>query len=131
MTEIIGKGERAALQILKEIYGDTAEYFIQYKFKDLLQGEWVDTVTERQEKETIDIVVKLPKKTIAIRIQDPHHTGRITEARDTVQRKTLEWNEVAVVDLWFHDCPELWKDVVNDTSKNEVITILKSLGIYP
>lgn len=131
MTEIIGKGERAALEILKEIYGDTAEYFIQYKFKDLLQGEWVDTVTERQEKETIDIVVKLPKKTIAIRIQDPHHTGRITEARDTVQRKTLEWNEVAVVDLWFHDCPELWKDVVNDTSKNEVITILKSLGIYP
>lgn len=131
MTEIIGKGERAALQILKEIYGDTAEYFIQYKFKDLLQGEWVDTVTERQEKETIDIVVKLPKKTIAIRIQDPHHTGRITEARDTVQRKTLEWNEVAVVDLWFHDCPELWKDVVNETSKNEVITILKSLGIYP
>lgn len=131
MTEIIGRGERAALEILKEIYGDTAEYFIQYKFKDLLQGEWVDTVTERQEKETIDIVVKLPKKTIAIRIQDPHHTGRITEARDTVQRKTLEWNEVAVVDLWFHDCPELWKDVVNDTSKNEVITILKSLGIYP
>jgi len=131
MTEIIGRGERAALEILKEIYGDTAEYFIQYKFKDLLKGEWVDTVTERQEKETIDIVVKLPKKTIAIRIQDPHHTGRITEARDTVQRKTLEWNEVAVVDLWFHDCPELWKDVVNDTSKNEVITILKSLGIYP
>lgn len=133
MTEIIGRGEKTALAILKEIYGerDDIEYFTQYKFKDLLKGEWVDTVTERQEKETIDIVVKTPRKTLAVRIQDPHHNGRITEMRDKVQRKTLEWNEVAVVDLWFHESPELFKEKLNDQSRNEVVTILKSLGVYP
>lgn len=131
VAEIIGQGERATLQILKDIYGDSAEYFTQFKFKDLLKGDWIDTVTERQEKETLDIVVKTPKKTMVFRVQDKHHTGRITEARDTVQRKTLEWNDCIVVDLWFHDCPELWKDEVNDASKQEIITILKSQGIYP
>lgn len=131
MTEIIGRGEVAALKILKNIFGDTAEYFTQYKFKDLMKGEFIDTVTERQEKETIDIVVKLPMKTLAVRIQDKHHNGAITTMRDTVQRKTLEWNDCTVVDLWFHDCPELWKDVVNEASEQEVKLILKSLGLYP
>lgn len=131
MTEIIGRGERAALQIFKEIYGDTAEYFIQYRFKDLLNDVFKDTLSERQEKETIDIVVKLPVTTLAVRIQDAHHTGRLTSMRDTVQKKTLEWNNCAVIDLWFHDCPELWKDVVNQKSIDEVTNVLKSLNLYP
>jgi hypothetical protein len=131
MAEIIGHGERATIQILKSIYGESAEYLTQVKFKDLLKGEWLDTVTERQEKETLDIVVKLPVKTIVVRVQDEHHNGDITAKRDLVQRKTLEWNDCAVVDLWYHDCPELWKDEVNETSKDEVITVLKSLGLYP
>jgi len=131
MTEIIGCAEKTALEILKSIYGNTAEYFTQVKFKNLLKGEWVDTVTERQEKETLDIVVKLPIKTIVVRIQDKHHTGNITSKRDIVQRKTLEWNDCVVVDVWFYDCPELWKDQVNEKSRGELVTILKSLGIYP
>lgn len=131
MAIIIGRGERAALEILKSIYGNTAEYFTQFKFRDLLKGDWIDTVTERQDKETLDIVVKLPVKTIVVRVQDEHHNGDITAKRDLVQRKTLEWNDCVVVDLWYRECPELWKDEVNEKSKDEVVTVLKSLGLYP
>lgn len=130
--EIIGQGERAALKILKEIYKDEAEYFTQFRFKDLMKGDFIDTLSERQEKETIDILVRLNTgKDIAIRIQDKHHIGRITECRDKVQRKMLEWNDVLVVDLWFNECIELWTDKVNDKSRDEIKTLLKSLDLLP
>jgi hypothetical protein len=101
----------------------------QVKFKDLLNEEWKDTVSGRQEKETIDIVV-YSDPIMAIRIQDPHHTGRITSMRDTVQKKTLEWNYVKVVDMNHYDCPNLMKDLVNDDSMREVIEAFSHAGIH-
>jgi len=127
VVEFIGAGERATLKILREIFGNTAEYIIQYKFKDLLTPEY--DLSERQEKETLDIVVKLPSKTIVVRVQDKHHTGAVTSIKDIVQRKTLEMCDICVVDIWFYECPKLWTDVLNDGSRNEVKTILKSAGL--
>ena len=105
---------------MKDIYGEFAEYKIQVPFRDLLNEEWAGTLTERQEKETLDIVVKTNLKTVVFRIQDAHHRGMHTAERDLVQKKTLEWNGHTVVDLWDHDCPELFKEKKNSKSIAEV-----------
>lgn len=124
---IIGRGEEAAFDLLVQLFPDK-EVKIQVPFKDLLHGEWVDTITERQEKETIDIVV-YTDPIIAIRVQDPHHNGRITSARDLVQRKTLEWNGVKVVDLQHYECTEIMKEKTNDKSMKELLNALSDEGI--
>ena len=118
--QFIGKGEETALSILKDMYGESAEYTIQVSFRSLLNEEWQGTLTERQEKETLDIVVKTNLKTVVFRIQDAHHRGMHTAERDLVQKKTLEWNGHTVVDLWDHDCPELFKEKKNSKSIAEV-----------
>ena len=118
--QFIGKGEETALSILKDMYGESAEYTIQVSFRSLLNEEWQGTLTERQEKETLDIVVKTNLKTTVFRIQDAHHRGMHTAERDLVQKKTLEWNGHTVVDLWNHDCPELFKEKKNSKSIAEV-----------
>lgn len=124
---IIGRGEETALDLLMQLFPDK-EVKIQVPFKDLLHGEWVDTVTERQEKETLDIVV-FTDPIIVIRVQDPHHNGRITSARDLVQRKTLEWNGHRVVDLQHYECTEIMKERINDKSMKELLNALSDEGI--
>jgi hypothetical protein len=123
----IGKGEYSALEMIITLFPDK-EVKTQVKFKDLLKGEWVDTVSGRQEKETIDIVI-YSDPIIAVRVQDPRHTGRLLSMRDTVQKKTLEWNDVKVVDLNHYDCPHIMKEEVTDDSMREIIEAFSHAGI--
>ena len=118
--EFIGDGEEVALEILKDIFGEEAEYSTQVKFTSLLQPEWLDTISERQEKETLDIVISQNDKTIVFRVQDDHHKGFHTQQRDIVQKKTLEWNNCIVVDLWKDECPILFKNKKNEDSFSEI-----------
>lgn len=120
---IIGCGELAAFEILVKLFPDR-EISTQIPLKSLLKGEWLKDLSERQEKETIDIVV-YGSPIMAVRIQDPHHRGVITSSRDTVQRKILEWNDIVVIDLQFYECTELLKEKVNETSMKEVLNALK------
>lgn len=124
----IGRGEYAAMEMCMQLFPDK-EVKIQVKFKDLLKGDWRDSVSGRQEKETVDIVI-YSDPIIAVRIQDPHHTGRITSMRDTVQKKTLEWNDVKVVDVNHYDAPNLMKDKVNEDSMRELLEAFNHAGIY-
>ena len=50
-------------------------------------------------------------------------------ARDIVQKKMLEWNDCKVVDLWFYECPVLWKEEVNESSENEIKVALNEVGL--
>jgi len=129
--QFIGRGEKTALAVLKDLFGLKADYKIQVKFKDLLKGDWIDTVTPSQEKETLDIVVIKNNKVIVFRIQDNHHRGMHTQERDLVQKKTLEWNDCYVVDVWDHDCPNLFKeDKIKAVSEiKEAISFEKKLQI--
>lgn len=124
----IGRGEEIVLELLIQLFPDK-EIKTQVKFQDLLHAEWIDTVTERQEKETIDIVV-YTDPIIAIRVQDPHHSGRITDARDLVQRKTLEWNNLRVVDIQHYNAVNIMKDKRNDESMRELLEALNHEGIH-
>lgn len=128
--ELIGEGESAGLEILKSIFGDECEYKTQYPFRKLMKNKFVDVLSSRQEKETLDIVIfRNIKPTIVVRIQDKHHDGGMTYQRDIVQKKMLEWNDCIVLDLWYRDCPELWKDEVNDESRKEVLEHLRKANL--
>ena len=121
MSHFIGKGERSALKIAKELIGEEAEYKTQYPFKNLMKGDYADTLSERQLKETLDIVIFQDlKEIIVVRVQGGAHTGILKSSRDTVQKKMLEWNGCKVIDLWYYECPILWKEIINDASRFEV-----------
>ena len=129
MTVIIGKGEKTALEVLKEIYGEYVEYSTQIQFKHLMNREFVDDLSERQQKETVDIVLFSGFNPVCVRVQGGDHTGILKSARDTVQKQMLEWCNCIVVDLWFHDCPELFKEKLNDESRREVREALTRVGL--
>ena len=120
MTAIIGKGEKTALEVLKEIYEEDVEYKTQVQFKDLMSYDFSEDLSERQQKETVDIVLFSGFNPVCVRVQGGDHTGILKSARDTVQKQMLEWCNCVVVDLWFHDCPELFKEKLNDESRREV-----------
>ncbi len=129
MTVIIGKGEKTALEVLKEIYGKDVEYSTQIQFKHLMNREFVDDLSERQQKETVDIVLFSGFNPVCVRVQGGDHTGILKSARDTVQKQMLEWCNCIVVDVWFHDCPELFKEKLNDESRREVREALNREGL--
>jgi hypothetical protein len=121
MTEIIGNGEVTALSILKKEYGKSIEYSIQVPFKDLMSYEFKDGLSERQMKESVDIVLYTLFDIVCIRVQGKDHKGVLKSSRDTVQKQMLEWSNCKVVDLWWYDCPTLFKNIENDESKREVM----------
>ena len=129
MTVIIGKGEKTALEVLKEIYGKDVEYSTQIQFKHLMNNEFVDDLSERQQKETVDIVLFSGFNPVCGRVQGGDHSGILKSARDTVQKQMLEWCNCIVVDLWVHDCPELFKEKLNDESRREVREALNREGL--
>lgn len=121
MTEIIGNGEVVALSLLKKEYGDSIEYSIQVPFKDLMSYEFKDGLSDRQMKESVDIVLYTLFDTVCIRVQGKDHKVVLKSSRDTVQKQMLEWSNCKVVDLWWYDCPTLFKNIENDESKREVM----------
>ena len=128
--EVIGTGEDTVYEILKELF-DEDDIKRQYKFCELMNEEFKGTLGERQLKETIDIIVfRKAKKTLVIRVQDKHHTGLVTSSRDIIQKQMLEWNNCIVVAVWFNECPNIWKEELNDGSRNELTDLLKSNDIY-
>jgi L-cystine uptake protein TcyP (sodium:dicarboxylate symporter family) len=128
--EMIGRGEVAALEILKEMFGEFAEYNTQYPLTQMITEEYYELFTGRQVKETIDIVVFTGLTSpMAIRIQDKHHSSIRMCRIDDIQRQLLEENGWIVADVWHYECKELWKDVVNDKSRKELIRVLKVSGI--
>jgi len=126
MTEIIGRGERTCLSILKSLYPE-AEFITQCLLSKIVDEEW--GLSERQEKETLDIVYILKGKTYVVRVQDPHHDGLGMQRVDAVQKKTLEFYDCKVIDIWYNDCPKLFADTYNDLSISELKEVYKDNGI--
>jgi|TARA_R110002020_G_scaffold113246_8_gene260516 hypothetical protein len=128
--DIIGTGEDTVYEILKELYKED-DIKRQYKFCELMSKEFKDTLGERQLKETIDLIVfRKAAKTLVVRVQDKHHAGLVTSSRDVIQKQMLEWNNCIVVDAWYNECPEIWKEELNDASRKELINLLKTNDIY-
>ncbi len=99
----------------------------QLLLSKIVDEEW--GLSERQEKETLDIVYKLKGKTYVVRVQDPHHDGLGMQRVDAVQKKTLEFYDCKVIDIWYNDCPKLFADTYNDLSISELKEVYKDNGI--
>ncbi len=125
----IGVGETTAINILQDLYKNT-KIIPQYPFIKLINDDYKDSLSDSYLKHKLDIVVFRPsEKPIVVRVQDKHHEGVLTAARDTVMKKILEWNDCIVVDLNWYECEELWKEEKNTNSINEVVTSLKNSGL--
>ena len=134
---LIGRGEETALQILKRIFPE-GQFFTQVKLKNILNELKFPkpTLSERQEKESIDIyMIKIKKnkrRNFAIRVQNGinqkrkirGHTGEGLHQADENQRALLEDANVIVVDLNEYECPELFKEKINPKSFWEVCNAL-------
>ena len=125
----IGVGETTAVEILRDIY-KTAKIEPQYPFVNLINDDYKDSLGDNYLKHKLDIVVFRDKdKTIVVRVQDKHHEGVLTSARDIVMKQILEWNDCIVVDLNWYECHFLWKEEKNDDSISEVIISLQDAGL--
>ena len=130
---IIGAGEDTAVEILKELYisNKNVEVIRQKPLLELLTEDFKDSLAESYLKHKIDImIIREPKKPIVVRVQGKDHEGTLKSARDTVQKKILEWHNCIVVDLNWYDCPNLFKEELNDGSIQEVNNALSSSDIH-
>ena len=127
--EIIGQGEVATLEIIKDMFGKSSEYLTQVKLSDMVSPEYLETFSDRQLKETIDIVAVTLFENLAIRVQDKHHASARMATIDNIQKNILEWNGWKVIDVWHYECKELWKDKVNKKSKLELELAIKESSV--
>jgi hypothetical protein len=74
-------------------------------------------------------MVFTPTRRIAVRVQGKDHDGVLKSARDTVQKKLLEWHDCIVVDLLWVECPTLFAEKKNEDSHLEVVNSFKSAGL--
>jgi hypothetical protein len=127
----IGKGEDTVFKILNDIYRTpTFEIKRQYMFKDLMNKVFIDTLSERQEKESLDFVIFGETiKTLVIRVQDKHHASPRAAGHDIVQKQMLEWNDCNVIDIQFYNCPNIFKELLNDESNRELMEAFKHENI--
>ena len=129
---IIGAGEDTAVAILEELnaLNTNVEIIRQQPLVGLLTEEFKDSLAESYLKHKIDIMLVGLDKPVVVRVQGKDHEGILKSARDTVQKKILEWHNCIVVDLNWYDCPNLFKEELNDDSREEVKSALYSLGVH-
>ncbi len=127
----IGKGEDTVFKILNDIYRTpTFEIKRQYMFKDLMNKVFIDTLSERQEKESLDFVIFGETiKTLVIRVQDKHHASPRAAGHDIGQKQMLEWNDCNVIDIQFYNCPNIFKELLNYESNRELMEAFKHENI--
>ena len=134
---IIGVGEDTAVSILNDFFKDGSKVIRQYPLIDLLANEYTDSLGESYLKHKVDIIVfrdiDAPKlqhpKPIVVRVQGKDHEGILKSARDTVQKKLMEWNGCIVVDLTWMECPYLFKEQKDENSYLEVMNAFKNSGL--
>ncbi len=126
MVLMIGRGEKTAIEIIKEMMPD-AVIDTQVSLYKLILPEYRDTLSDRQMKETIDIIVKRRHKPVlCVRIQDKHHASMHFGKIDGVQKTLLEWSTHDVVDIPENECPELFKEKLSNKARHELGYYIKS-----
>ena len=126
---IIGVGETTAISILNDVFKDSTKIIPQYPLIKLLADDYIDSLAESYLKHKVDIMIFTADKKIVVRVQGKDHDGVLKSARDTVQKKLMEWNDCVVVDLTWQECPYLFKEQKDENSYLEVMNAFKSSGL--
>ena len=127
---IIGVGEDTAISIIYDIFEDDTKIISQYPLFKILTEDFKDSLSESYLKHKIDIMIFTKTKKIAVRVQGKDHEGVLKSARDTVQKKILEWHDCVVVDLDWQECPYLFKEQKDENSYLEVMNAFESSGLF-
>ena len=128
---IIGVGEDTACSILNDLFKDGSKIIPQYPLKQLLTDDYIDSLAESYLKHKVDILVLSPGgRKIVVRVQGRDHEGILKSARDTVQKKLMEWNGCVVVDLTWQECPYLFKEQKDENSYLEIINAFENSGLH-
>ena len=127
---IIGVGEDTAISIIYDIFEDDTKIISQYPLIKILTKDFKDSLSESYLKHKIDIMIFTKTKKIAVRVQGKDHEGVLKSARDTVQKKILEWHDCVVVDLDWQECPYLFKEQKDENSYLEVMNALENSGLF-
>ena len=128
---IIGAGEDTAVSILNDLFNDGSKIIPQYPLIKLLTDDYIDSLAESYLKHKVDILIFSPGgRKIAVRVQGKDHDGVMKSARDTVQKKLMEWNGCVVVDLTWQECPYLFKEQKDENSYLEVMNAFESSGLF-
>ena len=128
---IIGVGEDTAVSILNDLFKDGSKIIPQYPLIKLLTDDYIDSLAESYLKHKVDILIFSPGgRKIAVRVQGKDHDGVMKSARDTVQKKLMEWNGCVVVDLTWQECPYLFNEQKDENSYLEVMNAFKSSGLF-
>ena len=121
MGYMIGRGEIAARILLKKIF-PRSNIRIQVPVQILFTEDLKKSLSDRQKKETVDIVVyRETKCPLVVRVQDKRHNSSYMCKVDEAQRFYLERSGCDVVDLPEIECPRLFKEKVDDISMNEIL----------
>lgn len=147
----VGIGEASTITILKELTGLPQVYrklffiteqgiFTQIPIKWILGSEDLTNLSEAHLKGSIDIFIKTNDSSIAVRVQGKghgagqKHHGRyslkgIGKAKhDDVQKRILE-RYCQVVDVEFQECPNIFKERVNEKSVQEIMDSFKTARV--
>ena len=128
---IIGAGEDTAVSILNDLFNDGSKIIPQYPLIKLLTDDYIDSLAESYLKHKVDILIFSPGgRKIAVRVQGKDHDGVMKSARDTVQKKLMDWNGCVVVDLTWQECPYLFKEQKDENSYLEVMNALEGSGLF-
>lgn len=122
---MIGRGENLVCEILKESF-PKCKLERQKKLTDICL---IHDPSERQTKETIDIVMLYNHQKIAVRVQNDK--GTLKMKSEDVQRKELKQSEFLVADISEYECKNVFKEQKNYITYLEIFSALYIAGVKP
>lgn len=127
---LIGNGEDATFAILREWF-PKSEIHRQKKITQLITDpEWNEITSHENKRRTIDLYFEDGPAKYCIRVNNGgkksnfnkgNHVSDGKSRIDKIQRRDLEMFGYCVVDVPQRDCAILFKDLVNDESKKELM----------
>lgn len=122
---MIGRGENLVCEILKESFPKSR---IERQ-KNLTDICAIHDPSERQRKETIDIVMYWNHQKIAIRVQNEKGTQKLKA--ETTQSWELKNSEFIVVDISEYECENVFKELKNYIAYLEIFSAMFRAGVKP
>ena len=135
--DIIGNGEDVVYDILQESFclepRTTKEFnkdgiYKTFPVTKLYNSDILQDLSKEHMKGSIDVLVVLNSKVYAIRVQNGGtskqgkggHYGDHKAKHDSVQKRLLIGSGVEVVDVWQHECPNIFKNKYTEKSVKEL-----------
>jgi hypothetical protein len=128
----IGRGENPTVELLiyalhlkeqktNDFKNKKQGIYRQIPLLDLLHSDYIQDIAEDHKKGSVDIVLVIKNEIYAIRVQGDGHYGDLKSSKDALQKSWLIKSGINVIDIWKHECKELFdKDKLTQKSITEI-----------